>query len=101
MTIQSLRTTATPTRKASRSTRWIPRRSDIPSRTIERRRKQMSDRSACQAMFEAKRKAANDRSTKLVHTLERKLVVLKELHAELSSCRDAYMSMNLDAIYGH
>jgi hypothetical protein len=39
--------------------------------------------------------------TRLVQTLERKLEVLKELHTELSSCRDAFVSMNLDSIYAH
>jgi hypothetical protein len=42
-----------------------------------------------------------DPSGKLVQTLERKLTVLKELHAELSSCRDAFVQMNLDSIYAH
>jgi hypothetical protein len=42
------------------------------------------------------------RSThKLVQTLERKLVVLQELHGALSSCRDSFVSMNLDSIYAH
>jgi hypothetical protein len=42
-----------------------------------------------------------DPTSSLVHTLERKLNVLKELHSELNACREAYVTMNLDKIYGH
>jgi hypothetical protein len=42
-----------------------------------------------------------DPTSSLVQTLERKLTVLKELHAELNACREAYVTMNLDKIYGH